>query len=69
MYFIDQHSIKCINMNSYNHTYVSVKTVKTGISDGGAIDIHFAEKVIFWSDNAEWTINRMSLVTGRTEVK
>ena len=68
MYFIDQKNIKCINMKTYNHTYVNVKTVKTGLVDAGAIDIDLRERIIFWSDHAQWTINRMSLDTGEVEV-
>ena len=69
MYFSDQHSIKCVNMQTYNHTYINVNTVKTGLSGVGAIDIHYGEQMIFWSDHEEWTISRMSLFTGHAEVK
>ena len=56
-------------MKTYNHTHVSVRTVKTGLADAGAIDIDHRERMIYWSDHAQWTINRMSLVSGETEVK
>ena len=69
IYFTDQHNIKCIDLKSYNHTHVSVTTVKTGLADAGAIDIDHRERMIFWSDHAQWTINSMSLVTGETQVK
>ena len=36
---------------------------------GGAIDLDHRERMVFWSDNALWTLNRMSLVTGESEVK
>ena len=68
LYFIDFHHIKCINLKSSNQTYVSVKTVKSGLVQGGAIDIDHRERMIYWSDIDLWTINRMSLVTGETEV-
>ena len=69
LYFIDQHNIKCVDIKTYNRTYVSVKTVKTGLADAGAIDIDHRERMLFWSDHAQWTINRMNLVTGETKVK
>ncbi|KAJ7377404.1 Low-density lipoprotein receptor- protein 6 [Desmophyllum pertusum] len=68
LYFIDTHHIKCIDLESSNQTYVSVKTVRSDIIQGGAIDIDHRERMIYWSDNALWTISRMSLVTGDTEV-
>lgn len=68
LYFIDFHNIKCIDLKSSNQTYVSVKTVKSDLVQGGAIDIDHRERMIYWSDIALWTINRMSLVTGESEV-
>ena len=68
LYFSDQNSIKCIDLKSYNQTYVSVKTVKTELSDVGSVDIDRRERMIYWSDHAQWAISRMSLVTGYTEV-
>lgn len=55
-------------MKTYNLSHVEVKTLKTGLADAGAIDIDHRERMIFWSDHQQWTINRMSLVTGETEV-
>ena len=71
IYFTDQHNIKCIDLKSYNNTYesVKVKTAKTGLTDAGAIDIDHRERMIYWSDHAQWTINRMSLLNGDMEVK
>lgn len=68
MYFADHHSIKCIDMKSFNNTFVNVKTVKTGLAKVGAIDIDHRERMIYWSDHLQYTISRMSLVTGETEV-
>ena len=68
LYYTDQRNIKCIDMKTYNGTYVSVKKVKTGLADARAIDIDHRERMIYWSDHEQWTINRMSLVTGDTEV-
>jgi len=45
-----------------------VQTVKSGLVQGGAIDMHNQGRMIYWSDIALWTINRMSLVTGESEV-
>ena len=45
-----------------------MKTVKTQLSDVGAVDIDRRERMIYWSDHAQWAISRMSLVTGYTEV-
>ena len=69
LYFIDDHHIKCIDLDSTNNTYVSVKTVRDDLIKGGAIDLDHRERMVFWSDNALWTLNRMSLVTGESEVK
>ena len=55
-------------MKSSNQTYVSVKTVKSDLVQGGAIDRDHRGRMIYWSDVAVWTINRMSLVTGESEV-
>ena len=60
--------MKCIDLTASNQTYVSVQTVKSGLVQGGAVDIHHQGRMIYWSDNALWTINRMSLVTGESEV-
>ena len=68
LYVSERHSIKCIDIKTYNRSHVQVKTVKTGLADAGAIDIDHRERMIFWSDHEQWTINRMSLVTGETEV-
>ena len=45
-----------------------MQTVKTGLVEAGAIDIDYRERMIYWSDNALWTINRMNLDTLKTEV-
>ena len=68
VYFADHHNIKCIDIKSFNNTFVNVKTVKTGLDKVGAIDIDRRERMIYWSDLVQYTINRMSLVTGDTEV-
>ena len=68
LYFIDEHSIKCIDLKTSNHTYVSIQTVKTGLVQAGAIDIDHRNRMIYWSDNSLWTINRMNLKTSETEV-
>ena len=68
LYFIDEHHIKCIELTASNETYVSVKTLKSDLVQGGAIDVHYWGRMIYWSDISQWTINRMSLVTGETEV-
>ena len=65
---MDEHHIKCIELTASNQTYVTVKTLKSDVVQGGAIDVHYWGKMIYWSDIALWTINRMSLVTGETEV-
>jgi len=69
LYFADEHNIKCIDLKTSNHTYVNMQTVKTGLVKAGAIDVHYRERMIYWSDNVLWTINRMNLDTGKTEVK
>ena len=68
LYFIDEHYIKCIDLEASNQTYVSLTTLKSDVVQGGAIDIHHRGRMIYWSDNALWTINRMSLDTGVSEV-
>ena len=68
LYFIDKHNIKCIDLGTFNLTYVSVRTVKNGLAGAGAIDIDHREKMIYWSDNVQWTINRLNLSTGDVEV-
>ena len=68
LYFIDRHNIKCIDLKSVNSTYVSVKTVRSDLIQGGAIDIHYRGRMIYWSDNSLWTLNRMSLTSGEKEV-
>lgn len=68
LYFIDERHIKCIELTASNQTYVSVKTLKSDLVQGGAIDVHHQGRMIYWSDIAVWTINRMSLVTGESEV-
>ena len=47
---------------------MSVKTVRSDLGQGGAIDIDHRGRTIYWSDNARWTLNRMSLTSGETEV-
>ena len=66
---MDEHHIKCIELTASNQTYVSVKTLKSDLVQGGAIDVDYWERMIYWSDKALRTLNRMSLVTGKTEVK
>jgi len=56
-------------MKTFNGTYVSIETVKTGLIQVGAIDIHNRERMIYWSDHALRTINRMNANTGSAEVK
>ena len=68
LYFIDEHNIKCIDLKTSNSTSVNMQTVKTGLVEAGAIDIDYRERMIYWSDNALWTINRMNLDTLKTEV-
>ena len=68
LYFIDEHHIKCIDLTASNQTYVSVKTVKSDVVQGGAIAIHHRGRMIYWSDNDLWAIFGMSLVTGESKV-
>lgn len=68
LYFIDRHYIKCIDLKASNQTYVSIQTLKSDVVQGGAVDVHNQGRMIYWSDIALWTINRMSLDTRMTEV-
>ena len=68
LYFIDEHNIRCIDLKTSNHTYVNVHTVQTGLVEAGAIDVDHRSRMVYWSDNSLWTINRMNLDTSETEV-
>ena len=70
IYFTDQHNIKCLDLTAFNYTHnsVYVKTLKTGLADVGAIDMDARNRIIYYSDLEQWTINRMNLATGEIEV-
>ncbi|PFX27283.1 Low-density lipoprotein receptor-related protein 6 [Stylophora pistillata] len=68
LYFIDRHNIKCIELKSVNSTYANIKTVRSDLILGGAIDIDYRGRMIYWSDNSLWTLNRMSLTSGEKEI-
>ena len=54
---------------NYTHNSVHVKTLKTGLADVGAIDMDVWNRIIYFSDHQQWTINSMNLATGEIKVR
>ena len=68
LYFIDDHTIKCVDFQSLRQSNPDITTVASNIAEGAAIDIDVRNNIVYWSDTHAWTINKKNLTSGEVKV-